>query len=409
MNSTSTDLKNGVCERLHARSRELSESWLEQIVERRPLEPIRVFPRQSLLDHIPDLLSTIARSIAEGVSVDQDPKAVAKLRDLAELRRLQGFAASEIVDEFELLGSIFFGALSHEMDGPDERKEGSLAIEIARRAAEAFLTLSRVTSHHYLQAELDDRIGRASLLGEYARTLRHELKSHTDTAILWLQLAREEMAAGNVDTSTERIQNAERTLRRIAEIGIHTYAVTVSQGRPFAQEARRQGLREVLDELLEDLRLYAAEFDVQLRPPTTIPSFAVDSGRLQLILVNLISNAVKFADPERSRRWVELQIESGEGRTWRLVVSDNGRGIPQHARNRVFESHFRAEPDSEIEGDGMGLALASTAAKQMGGQLRLERSGEQGTTFVLEILEPLEQLEAHEASEPEQSDPDGQR
>jgi len=393
MSSERTDLKNAVGERMHARSRELSEAWLEQLVARRSLEPIRVFPRQSLLDHIPDLLGTIARSIADGTSIDRDPKAVAKLRDLAELRRLQGFAVSEIVDEFELLGGIFFDALIHEMDGPAEGEERSLAIEVARSAAEAFLVLSRVTSDHFLRAELDDRIGRADLLSEYARTLRHELKNHADTAMLWLQLAKDEMASGDVAASTERVEKAERTIRRIAEIGIHTYAVTVSQGRPFAQEARRQGLGDVLDELLEDLRLYAAEFDVQLRPPTSIPGFAVDAGRLQLILVNLISNAVKFADLERSGSWVALRIESGGGRLWRLVVSDNGTGIPESARERVFDSYFRADPDSEIEGDGLGLALARTAAEQMGGHLRLERSDREGTTFVLEILEPLEQLE----------------
>ena len=382
-----------ICDRLHDRSTELAERWLERIAKHRSLEPPRVFPRQGLLDHIPELLERIFASISRERTLEEDSRATAKLRNLADLRRLQGFAVSEVVGEFELLGEIVFDALTEEVTRQVEPRDGLAIFEISRQMSSAFLALSRVTSERFLQSDREDRIGRANLLGEYARTLGHELKSHTDTAHLWLTLAQEALDSGDVAASRSRLENTKRTIRRISEIARDTYAVTISHGRPVALQGQRQGLREALRELLEDLRLHAADAGVDLRGPTEIPDFAVDSGRLQLVLVNLVSNAVKFAHPERERRTIELRVVPEASRVWRLEVADNCIGVPDEARGRIFESAYRAERDMEVEGSGLGLAVARAAAEQMGGRLYLERSTPDGTTFVLEIREPLERLE----------------
>jgi len=103
-------------------------------------------------------------------------------------------------------------------------------------------------------------------------------------------------------------------------------------------------------------------------------------ARLRHILDNLISNSLKYRDPDKSEPWVLLGLRvSPEGYEFR--VSDNGIGMPPDEHKQVFELFFRAAP-ARAAGLGVGLAVVKLLVERSGGTLTVDSGEGQGSTFI---------------------------
>ncbi len=103
-------------------------------------------------------------------------------------------------------------------------------------------------------------------------------------------------------------------------------------------------------------------------------------ARLRHILDNLLSNALKYHDPEKAESWVVVGLRaSAEG--YELRVSDNGVGLPFRDGQPAFELFFRAAP-TRTAGLGVGLPVVKLLVEQSGGTLTADSGEGQGTTLV---------------------------
>jgi signal transduction histidine kinase len=110
-----------------------------------------------------------------------------------------------------------------------------------------------------------------------------------------------------------------------------------------------------------------------------LPEILADPLRLRQILINLVSNAIKFTE----EGFVTMQAVVNEERMLQISVKDTGIGIPEDKFNLVFE-HFRqvdARTNRKYQGTGMGLAIARQLAELHGGRMWLESVLNEGTTF----------------------------
>jgi signal transduction histidine kinase len=103
-------------------------------------------------------------------------------------------------------------------------------------------------------------------------------------------------------------------------------------------------------------------------------------GRLRHILDNLLSNALKYRDPEKAESWVRLGLRASPT-DYELRVSDNGIGLRSEGRAEIFELFYRAAP-VRAAGLGIGLAVVKLLVEQSGGTLSADSGEGQGTTFV---------------------------
>ncbi|MBM7774474.1 light-regulated signal transduction histidine kinase (bacteriophytochrome) [Actinokineospora baliensis] len=143
-------------------------------------------------------------------------------------------------------------------------------------------------------------------------------------------------------------------------------------------------LREAAERALEVAGIRLAEHDVAVTLPEPGVLVTADAERLQEILVNLLVNAAKYANPVPPRT-VAVGAVPGEPPT--VFVRDNGIGIPQAHQEDVFRLFRRLHPrDSHGGGHGAGLAIVDRIVQRHGGQLRLESTPAEGTTvwFTLE-------------------------
>ena len=155
-------------------------------------------------------------------------------------------------------------------------------------------------------------------------------------------------------------------------------------------------IRVVLGKTCNQLSVLAEtkqlEFSAEISDDMPI-SIIGDSQRLKQILVNLISNAIKFTETGG----VTVKIHKSGPARWQMRVSDTGPGIPENAIQSVFEP-FKQLPEANRimrKGYGLGLSITKQLIKLMGGDIIVESEVGKGTTFIA-TLPLITELESYE-------------
>jgi signal transduction histidine kinase len=123
---------------------------------------------------------------------------------------------------------------------------------------------------------------------------------------------------------------------------------------------------------------------LSLRLPEVVPSVAADRDGVKQVLLNLLSNAAKFCDPEHGR--VEVVLRARDGAV-RVDVRDNGPGIAPEDQEVIFEK-FRQGGDTlgaRPPGSGLGLSISREIITSLDGRLWVESEPGGGATFSFEL------------------------
>lgn len=216
----------------------------------------------------------------------------------------------------------------------------------------------------------------ASLIGGVA----HELNNPLALLVGHATLLRRKAGDGPLADRADKIGQAAERCARIV--------------RNFLGLARRQPLdrkpidlgslvKDTLEILAHGLRVDGIEVVVEIAPD--LPRVPGDADRLRQLLVYLVMNAEQaLRRKERARRLV-VRVERGTlpGGGVRVVVADNGPGVPADLRERIFEPSFTTRTSGE--GTGMGLPLCRGIVADHGGELRLEESDGDGCRFAFDL------------------------
>ena len=108
-----------------------------------------------------------------------------------------------------------------------------------------------------------------------------------------------------------------------------------------------------------------------------------DREALGRALWNLLDNAAKYSPNSRT---VRLEMTRGDGRLT-IAVRDGGLGIPENERKEIFRKFFRgsASESTGVKGTGIGLAMVSHIVRAHGGEVTVESTPGQGSTFVIRL------------------------
>lgn len=138
----------------------------------------------------------------------------------------------------------------------------------------------------------------------------------------------------------------------------------------------------VLDEALEGLRPRIETAGATVTH-AGLPVLNADPGQLRLLFSHLIGNAVKFHHPDRKP---DIHV-SGARRNggWELSFEDNGIGIEEEYRDKIFVVFQRLHPLNLYEGTGIGLAICKKIVERHGGQIRVESRPGRGSTFIVTL------------------------
>jgi two-component system, OmpR family, sensor kinase len=185
------------------------------------------------------------------------------------------------------------------------------------------------------------------------------------------------------------VSSAERNLAHLNDTLARLVTLSRAEGGDTAL-VQHVELSTVMADIVGQLREMADERDVDVRVTGPLPAVTADRARLELVLVNLISNAIKYSDPAKPHRLVEIAaVASERSDVCTIIVRDNGIGIADPETQPIFRRLYRghAARDAELGTSGMGLGLAIVAdcVEALNGSIRLESSPGEGTTFFLEL------------------------
>jgi Na+/proline symporter/nitrogen-specific signal transduction histidine kinase len=257
--------------------------------------------------------------------------------------------------------------------------ETSQVVEYSHRLEQKSTELEAATRE---LREANERLKELDQLkDEFVSTVSHELRTPLTSIRAFSEILRDnprlapaqrEEFLGTVVKETERLSRLVDDVLDIARL---------ESGR-MAWRIEAHDLNDLIGEAVTAVEQLFKERNVALVRETLADPARVfgDRDRLMQVLINLLSNANKFCEPERGR--VVLRL-SAMPREFRVEVEDNGPGIPRHELGRIFEKFHQVSDSREgrPKGSGLGLAISQRIVEHHGGRIRVESTVGHGTKF----------------------------
>ena len=370
---TTTDCPLAVtlAERLRDQRDALTSRWLLRIADRVALKPNRIFPSDDLIDHVPLLLLGIADYIEDPARpVLAETPVIAKAMELGALRHTQGFDEHQLLKEYEILGGILFQFLSESVETIDADCTRSELVTCAGRLFQAIAVIQQATTTQFLMLARAQVAEREERLRTFNRALTHELRNRIGAALGASQI----MDMPEIDPR-ERLRLNDVVLRNVESMRVVLDNLLVLTGVHLdSRHQRHVQLPEAAQEAARQVRAAARARSVSVRIDPLLPPVEVSAAAVELCLTNLLANAIKYSDPETTERWVEVRgrLDTTDGDETEVIVEvvDNGIGVPEEARSRLFHRFFRAHERSmpDVEGTGLGLSIIRDTVGGLGGR-----------------------------------------
>jgi signal transduction histidine kinase len=383
-------LARPLAQRLRDSRGQLTTRWLERIVARVAVERNRVFPSDDLLDHVPLLIDGIADYVENPAEeIAAHVPVVAKAMELGELRYSQGFDAYQIFKEYELLGGVLFSFLATVVDEIDEPCTRSELLRCAHRVFHAVAIIQQVTTMHFLRRTGEQMREREGRLRAFNRMVSHELKNrlgaiqgaHSLLRELWVQEPQRERFLSMIG---ENVHGMHEVLEDL---------ISLSRLEGSARQQKNVILPRAAAEVVRQLRRHAQSRGVAVRLAPNLPPVEVNAAAVELCLTNYVSNAIKYSDPAKPERWVEVRgrVQPGpvDGSATELVIEvrDNGLGVPPEVQGKLFERFFRAHEDiaAGVDGTGLGLSIVRETMDALGGRAWVQANPDGGSVFAFAV------------------------
>lgn len=241
-------------------------------------------------------------------------------------------------------------------------------------------------------------------LRRFTADASHELK----TPLMVLRVG-VERAMTNPRTPTEALQSLEEVLEEIHRMSelvetLLTLARADEGGANLAVEPC--DLRDLINEAAETAGMLGEQQEITIRsevPPTAV-MLPVDRSRIRQLLLNLVTNAIKYT-PEGGKVSIGL-VDQGEAAA--IIIGDNGIGIPTADLPHIFDRFYRVDTarsrTGARPGAGLGLAITKWIAEAHGGAITVQSRPGRGTVFTVTLPKagapPIESYPVLEAPSP---------
>lgn len=219
---------------------------------------------------------------------------------------------------------------------------------------------------------------------EYAAMLSHDLRTPLTSLRIDLELFSRDLYGTLTDEGKKQLEKDQNICSRLVAMVQDLLDIEKIQSGSLELMLQPCAVSELFEKAAASVRPFAAQSGIAVQiGQMAIEEVMADEERLIQVLVNLLSNAVKFSPPQSMIMLSAIQ----EGATARLLVADQGRGIPAHLIDSVFDrfKQLRAEDSAGRKGAGLGLAICKSLVEAHGGKLTVESEVGKGSTFIVEL------------------------
>ncbi len=387
---------------LNEKIEQITENWVLAVHQDSEIVSARKLAYEAVRNSLPEILEELSKLLSEyNLNADKDYSEKVEEKSLYHgfVRAQQGYDTAEIVREYRILRQV----LLSEME-PDLLEGSSFdtlhAVRLVDRVFDKIITHSleryiesRVTEIRQMQGQLvltNQELSRlVKAQKENLSFMAHELKTPLNSIIghSALLLRKQQKKLKSIDTATnlDQIELVMRNGRRLLKIINDTLEISRHDEGQIQLHLEPIDASIIIQEILEDgLEPLAQEKELTLTIDMSEAPKSVlgDSLRIQQLVSNLVSNAIRYTDSGS----IEIICRRSSSNFWEIVVRDTGIGISEEQRTRIFDPYVQDNSQNRSPiGTGLGLAIVSRIVTLMQGDIQMVSNVGEGTTFTIQL------------------------
>jgi signal transduction histidine kinase len=245
--------------------------------------------------------------------------------------------------------------------------------------------LKRKMAEQTLRRQNEELIKINRELDSFVYSVSHNLRAPLMSVLGLLKLA-------ELEVDKLEVRPAKSTLNSffdMMEQSIHKLDETLKEILDYSRNARSEvriekvNIKALIEESFERLKYHEGSEKIQKIVEIEQPvSFFSDAYRLSVVMNNLISNAIKYRDPNKQQSFIKIRVDVNDHFAV-IHFTDNGIGISKEWLGKIYDMFFRATERSE--GAGLGLYIVKETIDKLGGTITAESTLGEGTEFEIRV------------------------
>ncbi len=264
------------------------------------------------------------------------------------------------------------------------RKNGeTFPVEIGRYPIEAsdgkyvLTSITDITERKRIQKEIDEyarNLERSNIeLKQFAYAASHDLKAPLRAITRISEWIAEELEETCSDETRENLGLLRNRASRMSDL--INDLIDYSQAGISTQDQIEIGVEELVREAAD---LLDPSGSFRITTAADMPIFSTNATPFRQVFTNLIENSIKHAEKSTGRIHCDVTEFSNY---YQFTVSDDGPGVPEESKERIFDIFYKLQSRDQVEGSGIGLALVRKIVERFGGRIQLLSLPEWSTTF----------------------------
>ncbi len=372
--------------RVQAETAALATKWLDEVVKISVASGAEVFPAREILHDIPEFIAEIAQRLR---SPDTEPISSnsSVMRSAAELGRIrfrQRATVHQLLREYQVLADLLEEFLLAEVANMEPPMAAAEVGRAMHRVTQSLRVLQQQTVDTFVAIYTDAIERQNAQLIAFGRLVGQEMRQ--PLGVLQVMSGVLPVREGDVEF-THLVDVFDRNVRRLADVAARLERLSHVGGEATLMPLQQQiALSQVVASVVEKLSDMAQARNVDIQVDPELPVLEVEMGRTEIVFLNLIANAIKYSDPGKPARLVEVaSVHDAPSPT--VIVRDNGVGITarrvQHLFREFARAHAHRDRDLRDQGLGLGLSMVRECMDAAGGAVRLESEEGQWTEVTL--------------------------
>jgi signal transduction histidine kinase len=384
---------------LHQKTATIVDQWVKAVFEDQSIEVTDELTFNEVRDSLPRVLHALATVLSQSEESDLQTVVDASLEH-GRIRAEQGFEPAEIAREYRLLRFVIFAVLEEDLLRASSsellravRLIDTIIDEAIARCFNSY-TQGRLSELEQLKSQLQLTNQELTRLVSTSRDnlsqLAHELKTPLTSIIGYADLfLRQQQRQTALKDSQPNLENIEQVLRsgrlllRLINDSLEISRYNAGQMTIHPVQVTLPDLIETIVDMVQPLiksKNLALQIDLAAAPHQVW----TDPLRLQQILTNLLSNAIRYT-PQGSI-WLKCWQADQH---WAIAISDTGVGLTATDQVRIFRPYERVSnpspqrATSDSEGTGLGLAIVAQLVQLMQGKIQVNSALGEGSTFTV--------------------------
>lgn len=234
--------------------------------------------------------------------------------------------------------------------------------------------------------------------GEFLANISHEFRTPLNAIMGFAQVLRDKPKVLKTDKGKKYAENIITSGNNLLNMINDLLDLAKTRAGKMEIRIEKTSAANLCEGLIASFSLLTKEKKIKVKHTIdpNIPILTTDAGKVQQVLYNFLSNAVKFT-PARGR--IEIEAKMLDEKTVRFAVSDTGCGIAKADKEKIFDKFSQVDGSitRESTGSGLGLAISKELAGMLAGDVGLDSELDVGSTFWLDIPVALTKEQAQTA------------